>query len=77
MFQKKIWIELNRLNRSLTIYSGDVVNFQGQKHLVQKIFLNQLAKKEGWSNEAEKFILPTYSEAVKDIAPKKLIEPFT
>ena len=76
MFQKKIWIELNRLNRSLSIYSGDVVNFKGQKPLFQKIFLNTDSKKEGWSKEAEKFTMPNYNEAVKDI-PKKIIEPFT
>lgn len=30
MLQKKIWIELNRLNRSLMIYTGDIVNYKGQ-----------------------------------------------
>jgi hypothetical protein len=55
MLQKKIWIELNRLNRSLTIYSGDVVNYKGQKPLASIIFKSQQSKKEGWSNEAEKF----------------------
>lgn len=44
--------------------------------MVQKIFLNTHTKKEGWSNEAEKFTMPNYNEAVKDI-PKKIIEPFT
>ncbi len=33
MLQKKIWVELNRLNRTLKIYSGDVVNYKNQKPL--------------------------------------------
>jgi hypothetical protein len=55
MLQKKIWVELNRLNRTLNIYSGDVVNYKGQKPLVELTFHSQQSKKEGWSNEAVKF----------------------
>lgn len=76
MLQKKIWIELNRLNRTLYIYTGDVVKYKGQKPLFMHVFKSQEAAHEGWKNEVEKFPLPTYDGKDKQIKIKE-VEPFT
>lgn len=60
MLQKKIWIELNRLNRTLMVYSGDVVNV-GQEPLLKKKFdATYSSSRQGWDKEADKFEVPNY-----------------
>lgn len=77
MLQKKIWVQLNRLNRTLEIFSGDVVNYKNQKPLARVIFKNPHNKKhEGWSSEVDKFEVPTYSKEAKQY-PLKVIDHFT
>jgi hypothetical protein len=76
ILQKKIWIELNRLNRSLAIYSGDVVNYKNQKVLARVEFKVEAGRHTGWSNEAEKFEMPNYNGQARRL-PLKVIDPFT
>lgn len=77
MLQKKIWVQLNRLNRSLEIFSGDVVNYKNQKSLAKVFFKNPDNKKhDRWSSEADMFDLPTYSKEIKRY-PLKVIDYFT
>jgi hypothetical protein len=75
MLQKKIWIELNRLNRTLNIYTGDVVNYKGQKPLASIDFHSKEKPREGWENEADKFPMPKYDNPQSGL--RKIIDPFT
>lgn len=50
MLQKKMWIELNRLNRTLSIYTGDVVKYKGQQELLKMVFGSSQVSREGWKN---------------------------